>query len=292
MGETFTDLLSAEESAKMRIKGALEGRLTTVLFVMCLVCSSALSIVETGVVNPLAPELWVGLANRFLTSYVTYILFITPGERDELMRDKKHGAVAALLDELSEEVYHGGMLSRFYAFCTVKEQELLEKRKRRIYSRYLDSDRYAELEAFHEKRLRAEYKAGRLTKEQYTAVKQAKRQKPHAIRPAYILSACAVDKTEEAGISVMSYAKKSILTKPVTFVVMSLVLNSVTFTWADTTLFNAVIGIVTSAIIIFYSALSGYKVGRTSAAWETAQRQHRIRFLREFEEWKSIKKEA
>ena len=172
------------------------------------------------------------------------------------------------------------------------EQDLLEKRKRRIYSRYLDSDHYAELEVLHSKQLRLEYKEGRLTKEQYTAVKQAKRQKPHTIRPAYILSACAVDKTEEAGISVMSYAKKSILTKPVTFVVMSLVLNSVTFAWSDTTLFEAVIGIVTSAIMIFYSALSGYRVGKNSTRWETAQRQHRIRFLREFEEWKSIKKEA
>lgn len=286
MEEQFGNLLAIGDDAKSRIKDAVESKLTSVLFVACLLCSSVMSIVETGVVNPFAPELWIGVANRFLTSYVTYLLFVTPGERDEIERDKKHSAVMQMLDELSEAIYNGGLLSAFYKFCEKKEVDLLYIRRRRIYSRYLDDKRYTDLFALTKKELVKEKKLGHITDEQYRAIMKTRRVKTKHIKAAYILSACAIDKTEEAGTFVVSYAKRSIMSRPFSFILMSIVLNSVTFAWTDTTLLDAVVGIVTSAIIIFFAALSGYKVGRNSAIWETSQRQHRIRFLYEFEEWR------
>lgn len=286
MGEKFGDLLAGEDAVKSKVRGALEGRLTSVLFVVCLLCSAALSLVETGIVNPLSPELLVNFANRFLTSYITYILFISPGEADELARDEKHKGVREMLDELSERVYHGGLLSRFYAFCTEKEQTNLAKRRRRIYSRFLDEARYRELAALTRVQLKNLEQEGKITEAQYRAVRQAARQKVKPIKPAYVLAACAEDDTEDAVTSMASYVKKCVLSKPVTFAMMSLAVNSITFAWTETTVFEAVVGIATSAMIIFFSALSGYRVGRTATIRETAQRQHRIRFLREFDEWR------
>jgi hypothetical protein len=57
-------------------------------------------------------------------------------------------------------------------------------------------------------------------------------------------------------------------------------------TWTSTSPAEAIVGVVTSGVIIFYSALSGYKVGKNSAIWETSQKSHRIRFLKEFDEWR------
>lgn len=281
----FGNLLFAEDAVKGKLRSALEGKLTTVLFLMCLFCSAALSLVETGIVNPLSPRLLVNFANRFLTTYITYILFISPGESDELMRDSKHASVRGTLDALSEKVYHGGLLSQFYAFCSLKEQTNLEKRRRRIYSRFLEEERYRELSALSKVQLVNLKQEGKITEAQYKVVRQAARQKLKAIRPAYILAESAEDNTEEAVTSVTSYAKRCILSKPVTFALMSLAVNSITFAWTDTTVFEAVVGIATSAMIIFFSAFSGYRVGRNSVVQETAQRQHRIRFLCEFEEW-------
>ena len=286
MSDKFESILSLEDGAKARMRGAVEGRLTSVLFVLCLVCSTFLSIVETGVVNPFAPELWVGLANRFLTSYLTFIIFIAPGEQDELLRDEKHKSIADKLDTLSEAIYHGGLLSTFYEFCAHKEQVIYSKRLKSAYTRFMDDEEYSATADMPLRALRKQKRAGDLTKEQYKAVKKARRVRLRQIHPARVLSACAIDNTEEAGMAVMSYARKSIASKPITFMVMSLVLNSLTFTWGDTTAFDAVIGIITSAIIIFYSAYSGYKVGRNSAIWETSQKNHRIRFILEFEEWR------
>ena len=82
-----------------------------------------------------------------------------------------------------------------------------------------------------------------------------------------------------------SYVKRCVLSKPVSFAMMSLAVNSITFAWTDTTVFEAAVGIAISAMLIFFSALSGYRVGRGGAIEKTAQRQNRIRFLREFEEW-------
>lgn len=281
----FGNLLFAEDAVKGKLRSALEGKLTTVLFLMCLFCSAALSLVETGIVNPLSPRLLVNFANRFLTTYITYILFISPGESDELMRDSKHAAVRGTLDSLSEKVYHGGLLSQFYAFCSLKEQMNLEKRRRRIYSRFLEEERYRELSALSKVQLVNLKQEGKITEAQYKVVRQAARQKLKAIRPAYILAESAEDNTEEAVTSMTSYAKRCILSKPVTFALMSLAVNSITFAWTDTTVFEAIVGIATSAMIIFFSAFSGYRVGRNSVVQETAQRQHRIRFLCEFEEW-------
>ena len=131
---------------------------------------------------------------------------------------------------------------------------------------------------------KGEYKAGRLTKEQYSAYIKASKVKPKRIKPAYILSCCPLDKTEEAGTDVMSYAKKSILSKPVSIIVMSVVLNSVTLTWTGTSAMEVIMGIATSGVLIFCSALSGYKVGQNSAEWNTSQRHLSIRFIKEFHE--------
>lgn len=291
MGEKFGDLLAGEDAVKSKVRGALEGRLTSVLFFVCLFCSAALSLVETGFVNPLSPELIVNFANRFLTTYITYLLFITPGEADELNRDEKHNVVRKTLDELSERVYHGGLLSRFYAFCSDKERSNLDKRRRRIYSRFLDAGRYAELSALTRVQLVNLKQEGKITEAQYKAVRQASKQKLKPIRPAYILAECAEDSTEEAVTSPASYVKRCVLSKPVSFAMMSLAVNSITFAWTDTTVFEAAVGIATSAMLIFFSALSGYRVGRGGAIEKTAQRQNRIRFLREFEEWEKEAKE-
>lgn len=287
MSDKFESILSLEDGAKSKMRGAVEGRLTSVLFVLCLVCSTFLSIVQTDVVNPFAPELWVGLANRFLTSYLTFIIFITPGEQDELMRDDRHKSIAAKLDELSEGIYQGGLLSVFYAFCAHKEQAIYSKRLKSAYTRFMSDEEYATMADEPLRVLRQRKQAGDITAEQYKAVKKARRTRLRQVHPARILSSCAVDSTEEAGMAIVSYAKRSIASKPITFMVMSLVLNSLTFTWGDTTAFDAIAGIVTSAIIIFYSAYSGYKVGRNSAIWETSQKNHRIRFILEFEEWRN-----
>lgn len=286
MGEKFDSILSLEDGARARLRGAVERRLTSVLFVLCLVCSTFLSIVETGVVNPLAPELWVGLANRFLTSYLTFIIFIAPGEQDELARDDKHKTVADKLDALSEAIYHGGLLSAFYEFCAHKEKVIYSKRLKSAYTRFMEDEEYEALADASLRALRKDKRAGIITKEKYKAIKKARKVHLRQIHPARVLSACAVDSTEEAGMAVISYAKRSIASKPITFMLMSLVLNSLTFTWGDTTIFDAIIGVITSAMIIFYSAYSGYKVGRNSAIWETSQKNHRIRFILEFEEWR------
>lgn len=279
---SFDDIISASENVKERAKSAVEGRLTTALFVLCLTASIVLSFVETGVINPFSLELWVGLANRFLTTYVTFILFISPGERDEIARNERHRAAEALLEELSTGIYNNNLLTAFYAFCETKEKENAEKKRRHIYSRYLTQTAYDGLQGI--KHAKAEYKAGRLTKEQYKAYMAAYKVKPKHIKPAYILSCCPFDKTEEAGTDVMSYARKSILSKPVTFIIMSICLNSVTLTWTGTSLADVIVGIATSGVLIFCSALSGYKVGQNSAEWNTSQRHLSIRFIKEFHE--------
>lgn len=280
------EIISAGEGAQKKLKSAVESKLTSVLFALCLASSIVLTFVETGVVNPFAPELWVGLANRFITTYVTFILFIGPGERDELMRTSRHHRISEELEALSQSIYAGGLLTPFYAFCAEKEKKMAEQRSRSIYERYVTAEVYEACTGLTKKELTAKKRRGELTNDQYKAVKKALAVRARPIKPAYVLSSCMIDKTEEAGGPVMSYAKKSILTKPVSFVVMSIILNSVTMTWTSTSVADAIVGIVTSGVIIFYSALSGYKVGKNSAEWETSQKTHRIRFLREFDEWR------
>ena len=288
----FDDIIQAGEGTQKRLKGAVEGKLTSVLFILCLASSIVLTFVETGVVNPFAPELWVGLANRFITTYVTFILFIGPGENDELLRTPRHNAIAEELENISRAIYAGGLLTPFYEFCAVKEKKNAEKKRRAIYERYVTTEVYDECTRLTKRELAEMKKNGKLTKEQHDAVKKALAVKARPIKPAYILSSCLFDKTEEAGTAVMSYAKKSILTRPVSFVVMSIILNSVTMTWTSTSPAEAIVGVVTSGVIIFYSALSGYKVGKNSAIWETSQKSHRIRFLKEFDEWRSAQKSS
>lgn len=283
----FDEILAAGDGAQKKMKSAIEGKLTSVLFALCLASSIVLTFVETGVVNPFSPELWVGLANRFITTYVTFILFIGPGERDELLRTPRHHQIAEELESLSRKIYAGGLLTPFYEFCAEKENKSAEKRSRAIYERYVTYEIYAACVGLTKRELSAKKKRGELTKDQHAAIKKALAVKAKPIRPAYVLSPCMIDKTEEAGGPVMSYAKRSILVKPISFIVMSIILNSVTMTWTSTSVAEAVVGVVTSGVIIFYSALSGYKVGKNSAIWETSQNTHRIRFLKEFDEWRA-----
>ena len=74
--------------------------------------------------------------------------------------------------------------------------------------------------------------------------------------------------------------------RPVMLVFWNVLIHSMTFLGAEAFSVGMLISILTSTFSIVVSAFVGYDVGRNSAIWQTAQRESRIRFLLEFDEWK------
>ncbi len=284
MDEAYDAILGAKDALGRRIKTSLEGKLMTALLVACILSSALLSIVKLGIVNPFDPAIWIRLGNQLLTSYLVFLMFIDPGERAEFARIEEHATVRRQLAELSAAISRDGLMSRFLAFCKYKATEGLESRRWQIYNRYMDVSMFAELCALSRIELKRKHKEGDISIEIYRAVRRATRLKLHTVRPATVLSADPSTPTEEIGERI-TYRQRKTLQRPVMLILWNVLVHSLTFMGTEAFSIGMLISIITTTGSIIISAFVGYDVGKNSAIWQTAQRQNRIRFLLEFEEW-------
>lgn len=282
MDNAFDDLLGAKDKLKGKIRTSLEGKLVTALLVGCILVSAFLSVVKFDAINPFDPALWLRLGNQLLTSYLVFLMFIDPGERSEILSNAEHGEIRRHLIELSTAISAGGLMAQFRAFCRKKETERLEDRRRYIYGRYLDDEQYAALSAC--KDLKTRYKAGEITKKEYKVVKRAVKASLAPYHPEQILTSDPASPRAKLDGRV-TYRQKKVFQRPVMLVVWNIIINSMAFAGAEAFSIGMLITILTSTFSIAISAFVGYDVGRNSALWTTAQRQQRIAFLQEFEEW-------
>ena len=288
MDNAFDDLLGAKDKLKGKIRTSLEGKLVTALLVGCILVSAFLSVVKLDAINPFDPALWVRLGNQLLTSYLVFLMFIDPGERSEILSNEEHGAIRRRLIELSTAISAGGLMAQFRAFCRKKETERLEDRRRYIYGRYLDDEQYASLSAC--KDLKARRKAGEITKKEYKAVKRAVKASLVPYHPEQILTSDPASPRAKLDGRV-TYRQKKVFQRPVMLIIWNIIINSMAFAGAEAFSIGMLITILTSTFSIAISAFVGYDVGRNSALWTTAQRQQRIAFLQEFDEWNRKKED-
>lgn len=284
MEDVYESIIGAKDELGRRVKTSLEGKLMTALLVACILSSALLSIVKLGIVNPFDPAVWIRLGNQLLTSYLVFLMFIDPGERAEFTRIEEHATVRRQLAELSAAISRDGLMARFVAFCKYKAEEGLESRQWRIYNRYMDVGMFAELYALSRIELKQKFREGVVSREIYRAVRKASRLKLHPVRPAAVLSADPSAPTETIGERI-TYRQRKTLQRPVILILWNVLVHSLTFMGAEAFSIGMLISIITTTGSIIISAFVGYDVGKNSAIWQTAQRQNRIRFLLEFEEW-------
>jgi hypothetical protein len=286
MENSFDALLTAKDTAGRRVRSSLEGKLMTVLLIGCILVSAFFSVVQLGIVNPFDPTVWVRLGNQLLTSYLVFLMFIDPGERSEFSRIEEHGTVRRRLAELSERIGRDGLMADFRAFCRRKEIEASDTRRRLLYSRYVDEAGFAELVALKPRELRRRWwKEKALTYAQYRAVRRAKHVRVRELRPDLILSSDPSTPPETLGGRI-TYRQRKVMQRPVMLVFWNVLIHSMSFLGTEAFSVGMLISILTSTFSIVVSAFVGYDVGRNSAVWQTAQRESRIRFLLEFDEWK------
>lgn len=288
MDENFDALLDLKENVTRRIRASLEGKLMTALLIGCILVSAFFSIVDLGVINPFDPTVWIRLGTQLVTSYLVFLMFIDPGERAEVMRVGEHKSIRDRLSTLSEEISRNGLMARFHAFCRHKEERGTEERRRQIYGRYMDDSTFSALSGVPVKDLRRRFRAGEITRGQYMAVRRASVASVRTLRPELILSSDPATPPEEIGKRI-TYRQRKTLQRPIVLVLLNVLTHSMTFLGAEAFSIGMLISVLTSTFSIAVSAFVGYDVGKNSAIWQTTQRQSRIRFILEFEEW-NIKK--
>lgn len=272
-------------------KAVLSDRFRRNLSYVVLLCVLALTIVIPFATLAVVP-FWSAsfLADTLymtLCTYTAYLLFLPMGKGSGKAKSLSFFPVLERWSALSEEVRQKGALTAFAAYCGQRmEEERVEAERRLVQAACIEPTEFAQVYAGHSGRALSRLARERgLSRRQRRLLHRAVRGKRvRAIEPTRILCGASRATINDAGRSGISYETRQIIKKPISCILLSLLLAGVVIYPTGSVGVGVLFTIVARVTGVMLSACSGFSTGVNAVAAETEQMRMRILFLSAFAE--------
>ena len=234
-----------------------------------------------GLQNPFTAEFFLELAVNVATSMLCYICFIPFGKSEEEKRSLTYKPLVSKWEDMTRRVREG-FIETFQAFC--KSQVVSEKREAKaliILSHTMVSmERYeAEYEHLTKEELKALYKQGKLSRQEYRAIYKANyRVKVKSINPLIVLSGVKKATINDAGRTDKGYLATWLTTRPIIMFVSTAILNAITTTFIGGGE-NVILDMLFSVLTIIIASVCGYSAGVTDFKNNQDKVESKVLFL-------------
>lgn len=245
--------------------------------------------------NILTPEYLLGMATSIASTMLIYVFFAPFGSEKETERNAGYRQNLLRWSELSAKI-RAGRNAVFTAFCKKRETEEREERRREIienntmtsYAEYLE--KYSEVSERELKRL---YKAGRITKTEYKALKKAARSiRVKPINPLLILCGVEHRSLNDAGREEANGFIFWIIKRPAVILITDILIGSINPLYNGVQSAEAIYSMILSALSTIVSAYVGYRAGVSRIVEKNEIVKNRIFFIETFEEAEKSPKNA
>ncbi len=222
-----------------------------------------------------------------LCTYTAYLLFLPMGKTGGKEKSAAYFPTLSAWSALSDEVRARGELGAFAAYCKQRERAEAEAvRTARIESACMDvseyTARYGGLGVREVRRVAAGNGVSR--RMAWRLAFAARRVRVRGIEPARILCGAAHASVNDAGRTRLSYETRQIVKKPISCILLSLLLAGVVIYPTGSVGVGVLFTVVARVMGVLLSACSGFSVGINAVGAETEQMRMRILFLSSFRE--------
>lgn len=245
-----------------KIKTGIQKYLIFIVLIFNISLEIAVKCFRIGLNNVFTASFFVNLTISISTSMLCYICFIPLGRTDEEKRSLTYESTIKKWESLSNKV-RDGFIELFKQFCISEVDEERTEQKKMILANntIIPYDTYkTEYEGKSKEELKALYKEGIISKEEFKALKRCNKVKAKPINPLIILCGTKRTSINDAGRDEGSYALTKTLQRPVIMFVISFVVNSIstTFIGGDN---NVILDIMLSIFSIVVASVCGYTTG-------------------------------
>ena len=236
--------------------------------------------------NPFTPDNISKTLMNCATSTLAYACFVGYGDRATKSSLTSYSQNLKVWGQISDRIRRGDFFEAFLEYC--KKAVELEREEKRIAlvtngTRVTVADYNEKYRHLRKSELKAMAKSGVITKHEAKILNRANgniRVRP--IQPLLLLCGSHAENLNDAGRAQDASALKSILGRPVTVILSSIIVESVFCVfggWSWTTLYN----MCAYAFLIFVSSFLGYEKGASNARKNNEAVLNRIVFLERFE---------
>lgn len=236
--------------------------------------------------NPFTPDNISKTLMNCATSTLAYACFVGYGDRVTKKNSPNFQHNLKIWGETSDRIRRGSFFEAFLAYCkTAVEEERKEKRVAIIVNntRITLNDYYEIFSKMSNAELRQQIKDGVISRHDARYIRKANGNiKVRPINPLLLLCGSKAENLNDAGRAQDASAFKSIVGRPLTVIISSVVVESVFCVfggWSMTTLYN----MCAYAFLIFVSCFLGYEKGASNARRTNEAVLNRIVFLERFE---------
>lgn len=256
--------MASETSSKTveKIKTGIQKYLIFIVLLFNIGLEIVIKCFQIGLNNVFTASFFVNLVISISTSMLCYICFIPLGRTDEEKRSLTYKSTMEKWESLSNKVRES-FIELFKQFCISEVDAERNEQKKIILSNNttIPYDTYkTEYEGKSKKELKALYNEGKISKEEFKALKKCNKVKAKPINPLIILCGTKRTSINDAGRDEGSYALTKTLQRPVIMFVISFVVNSIstTFIGGDN---NVILDIMLSIFSIVVASVCGYTTG-------------------------------
>lgn len=245
---------------------------------------------SVGLQNPFNEDVISKTIINCATSSLAFACFVTYGDRRTKNTLAAYQINVREWGKASDRIRRGPHFEAFLEYC--KRAVEIEREEKRLAivtnrTRVSVSDYNAKYRNFSSKELNSEVKAGRITRREARILRVANgniRVRP--INPLLLLCGTHAENLNDAGRAEDASALKSILGKPITVILSSVLVASIHVVYGGITI-TTVYNMITYTFLILISSFLGYEKGASNARKTNEAVLNRIVFLERFE--KSIK---
>lgn len=240
---------------------------------------------RAGFQNVFSPAYFIALASNVMAVMFCYTTFVPYGYRREKLDMPEFANTYTAWMTLSRRV-RNGCSELFTAYCRrVAEEERDERRRMLIenktmipWSLYLE--RYKDMK---EKELACLVKTGELSADEAAIIRKTNRRiRLHAVNPIHALSGVRSSHATDAIRADVNRNALSIVFKPVTMVLLSIVTTAFVGTWVGVSDLSVIYSMVYSALLIIIASVTGYSKGASNAHADLDMIKVRLLFLETF----------
>ncbi len=236
--------------------------------------------------NPFTPDNISKTLMNCATSTLAYACFVGYGDRTTKKNMQNYQHNLKVWGETSDRIRRGSFFEAFLVYCkTAVEEERAEKRIAIVVNNTRISLRdYTEIYSkMSNSELRQQVKDGVISAHDAKYIRRANGNiKVKPINPLLLLCGSKAENLNDAGRAQDASAIKSIVGRPLTVIISSIIVESVFCVfggWSMATLYN----MCAYAFLIFVSSFLGYEKGASNARRTNEAVLNRIVFLERFE---------
>ncbi len=278
----FAEVNAERNKIATSIKKTVSNYLSYILLILIIVCRVLLEIFKTSIVNPFTPIFFLETTISLALTIFCYIVYIPQGEKNEIANSLSYKPNCARWGELSAKIRTGGMQDSFRKYCA----EQLEIERREIKAVIIGNHTSFSFEEYIERfsqlnkaELKALYKKGELTKEEYKAIKKCNSKiKVKPINSVLILSGVAKASYNDAGRDDSNYELKWLAKRPLLIVLFAIVTKAISgaFVGLDP---SVIYGMILDTLSLIIASFVGYGAGEQAIRNKEDRIKNRILFI-------------